>query len=266
MDKNTRSSYNYYPKTKEELREILQIRLKKDKNADLTDINVSNITDMGLLKRTDIIHASPFKAMFGLFEDLDPHNINISNWDVSNVVNMQNMFCSCHNFNSNLKEWDINSLQNASGMFQNCESFVGEGLENWNTQNIERTKSMFHGCVNFNCNIGKWNVKKLTNASYMFTYCHSFEGIGIENWNVENLERAQSMFAGCELFNADISQWNFKKIKNISSILQGCKSFKHKLDNWNISEKCDVIFALKNVPFFRWFPFKNNIPAWYKNK
>ena len=72
------SIYNYFPKTKEELRKILEERLTKDKNADLNDIDVSQITNM-----------------FELFYKLDPHNIDISNWDVSNVTNMSYMFLNC---------------------------------------------------------------------------------------------------------------------------------------------------------------------------
>ena len=38
--------YSCAPETKEELKEILKERLKQDPNADLNDIDVSNITDM----------------------------------------------------------------------------------------------------------------------------------------------------------------------------------------------------------------------------
>ena len=74
--------YTCQPKTREELRKILEKRLKENENADLNDINVSEITDMS-----------------DLFKNLDPHAINISKWDMSNVTNTSFMFFFCKNFN-----------------------------------------------------------------------------------------------------------------------------------------------------------------------
>ena len=45
-----KSKYNYFPKTKEELKDIIKQRVKKEGNeVDLNDIDVSNITDMSNL-------------------------------------------------------------------------------------------------------------------------------------------------------------------------------------------------------------------------
>ena len=86
--------YTYHPKTKGELQLILRERLSKDNNANLNDIDVSDITDMS-----------------NLFEKLNPHNIDISEWDVSNVTNMINMFYNCQNFNCDLSEWNVSNVK-----------------------------------------------------------------------------------------------------------------------------------------------------------
>ena len=44
-----KKSYSCAPQTKEDLIDIIKERLKKDQNADLNDIDVSRITDMGVL-------------------------------------------------------------------------------------------------------------------------------------------------------------------------------------------------------------------------
>ena len=106
-DTKVEKTYNYHPKTREELRKILEERLEKDKNANLNDIDVSNITDMGT---TNFI---------GLFEDLDPHNIDISEWNVSKVTNMRGMFYSCTHFNSDLNNWNVSNVTNMVHMFNN---------------------------------------------------------------------------------------------------------------------------------------------------
>ena len=99
--------YNYYPKTKEELKKVLRERVNKDKNADLNDIDVSEITDMSKL-----------------FEGLDPHNIDISEWDVSNVIDMHYMFYGCQKFNCNLSKWDVSNVGDMHSTFFECENLV----------------------------------------------------------------------------------------------------------------------------------------------
>ena len=85
--------YNYHPKDKDELESLINTLIKeRGKNADLNDIDVSNITDMSKL-----------------FINLDPHNIDISEWNVSNVENMKRMFDNCKNFNSDISNWNVSN-------------------------------------------------------------------------------------------------------------------------------------------------------------
>ena len=75
INKYTTNYYNYHPKTKEELKELIRKLIKERGNdADLNDIDTSKITDMN-----------------SLF-DRSEFNGNISKWDVSNVKDMFAMF------------------------------------------------------------------------------------------------------------------------------------------------------------------------------
>ena len=99
------SKYTCKPKDRLELKKIIEERLKEDKDANLNDIDVSDITDM-----------------HNLFYQLDPHNIDISEWDVSNVKDMLGMFYDCENFNSDLSEWDVSNVKDMDFMFDGCTS------------------------------------------------------------------------------------------------------------------------------------------------
>ena len=77
INKNSKLAYNYCPKTKDELKDIIKQRIESEGNeCNLNDIDTSNITDMS-----------------NLFLDSD-FNGDISKWNVSNVTNMENMFYS----------------------------------------------------------------------------------------------------------------------------------------------------------------------------
>ena len=71
----------------------------------------------------------------------------LSNWDVSNVENMNYMFQYCKNFNCDLSKWDVRNVKRTILMFQNCEKFEGKGLENWDVSNIINMRDMFDKCT-----------------------------------------------------------------------------------------------------------------------
>ena len=78
IKKNKATNYKYFPQSKEELKAIIETRIENEGNkVDLNDIDTSKITDMS-----------------HLFFHLD-FNGDISNWDVSNVRDNEDMFYYC---------------------------------------------------------------------------------------------------------------------------------------------------------------------------
>ena len=102
-NKQSNNNYKYFPKTKEELKDIIVNRIKAEGNkVDLNDIDVSKITDMSsLFERTDF-------------------NGNISTWDVSNVTDMSYMFAWCEDFNQDISGWDVSNVKNMNSVFAYC--------------------------------------------------------------------------------------------------------------------------------------------------
>ena len=98
-----KNKYKYFPKTKQELKAIIKKRIEKEGNeVDLNDIDVSKITDMSGLFR-----GSNFDG-------------DISNWDVSNVTNMNYMFYKCTNFNTDISDWDVSNVKFLYDIFLYC--------------------------------------------------------------------------------------------------------------------------------------------------
>ena len=127
--KNKIIDYKYFPKTKEELKEIIKQRIKTEGNKlDLNDIDVSNITDMS-----------------NLFEDLD-FNGDISMWDVSNVTDMNYMFAGCNKFNQDISNWDVSNVTYMYGMFSGCTSF-NRNIYNWDVSNVKNMGGIFNNCA-----------------------------------------------------------------------------------------------------------------------
>ena len=55
---------------------------------------------------------------------------HISDWDVSNVTDMNRLFNDYDNFNEDLSSWNVSNVTDMSLMFQNTENFTSD-LSNW---------------------------------------------------------------------------------------------------------------------------------------
>ena len=115
------------PKNKEQLKQLINYAFKHN-IYDLNFIDTSEITDMP-----------------GLFTCI-AHDFDVSSWDVSNVIDMFNMFDGCDGFNCDLSSWDVSKVKDMSFMFNQCKTFEGKGLEQWNVSNVEDFREMFIGC------------------------------------------------------------------------------------------------------------------------
>lgn len=153
-----RSDGYYHPKNKEELNTLVTKILNKNREADLNDIDVSNITDLSNLY---MIYANP----------------NVSNWDVSNVKNMTSLF-SHSRINCNLSNWDVSNVENMSNMFSECQSSLKNcKIENWDVSNVKDMMHMFAYSDVDNLDLSKWNPKNVE----PYTIISMFAGTKMEN-------------------------------------------------------------------------------------
>ena len=129
INKNSKLAYNYYPKTKDELEDIIKRRIKSEGNeCDLNDIDTSNITDMSHLFR------------------YSHFNGDISGWNVSNVTDMEGMFSDCRRLTSlDLSGWITPPNTNMQSMFARCTNLTSLNLSGW-LLSSDRIYGMFAGC------------------------------------------------------------------------------------------------------------------------
>ena len=172
--------YEYFPKTKQELRKNIQELL--DKNIyDFNCINTSAITDMSHLFDSG---------------NYPLNDIYISKWDVSNVKYMQFMFDGYENFNCDLSKWDVSNVKNMKGIFSWCIKFNCD-LSKWDVSNVTDMSFMFDNCKIFDCDLSSWDVSNVEDMSCMFSGCEKFEGKGLNKWNINKVRNMDFMFDNC---------------------------------------------------------------------
>ena len=183
-----KTEHTLFPKSKEELYKMIKDEIDKNGNeCSLNHIDVSRLNDMSYL----------------FYDGLEDFDGDISEWDVSNVEDMEGMFYK--------------------------SKFTGENgdISKWNVRAVIDMQDMFR-YSKFSGDIGDWNVSNVTNMRHMFREC-PFNG-DISNWDVSNVEDVAYMFYKNDVFNKDISMWNLKSVEYSSgvfnsSLLQDKKEF-----------------------------------------
>ena len=77
----------------------------------------------------------------------DITEIDLSNFDTSNVTDMNNMFYNCSLLSSlNLSNFNTSKVTNMAYTFYNCTLLSSLNLLNFNTSKVTNMNSMFYGC------------------------------------------------------------------------------------------------------------------------
>lgn len=124
--------------TDDNIKQIVKAELDRlGHDADLNHINVSKVTSMYNVFRTD-----EFGFLGIRYIDLNP---DVSKWNVENCKIFDNMFRYCENFNCDISKWD--------------------------TKNATSMRAMFFGCIKFKQDLSGWDVSYNADYTLCFFKC-----------------------------------------------------------------------------------------------
>ena len=178
LNKNIDIKTTEIPNNKRELCDIIKHRYNENQEIlDLSDIDISNITNLEDLFKESLPHISCLKNIKEI--------IGIEDWNTSNVTNMSGLFKYFELVTKiDVSDWDVSNVEDMSLMFFGCKYLKNVGdLSKWNTKNLKKTNMMFVDCGILSTigDISKWNINKLKNAEYMFQSCKRLK-LDISNW------------------------------------------------------------------------------------
>ena len=151
--------------------------------------------------------------------------LNTDNWfTTGNLNNLHGMFEACTSLRSqgtdintqhphgiNVSNWNVSNVVNADEAFAGCSALTTLDVSNWNWSKTTGLENLFQNCVNLidPIDISGWDMSKVTSIAGMFNGCQSITTLDVSSWDTSSITGMDSPFGGCiSLVNCDYSGFN----------------------------------------------------------
>ena len=156
-----------------------------DKMKDILDIDLSNF---------DTSNVTDMSTMFYGMSNLT--SLNLSNFDTSRVTDMSSMFTFMYNLTTlNLSNFDTSKVTDMHDMFQGLK-LTSLDLSNFDTSNVTDMNTMFANMPNLiTLDLSNFDTSQVTDMSYMFENMYSLKILDISNFDISKVESMSFTFA-----------------------------------------------------------------------
>ena len=240
----------------------------------ITDANIQTAVDLwisdpsaatttyGVISDWDV---SQVTDMSELFEDKTTFNDDISNWDVSSVTNMEFMFISATSFNQDVGSWDVSSVTFMQGMFLSANAF-NQDISSWCVTNIvsEQRSFSFDSPLS-DANKPVWGTCPITDANIQtavdlwvsdVSTATTTYGV-ISDWDVSQVTDMSELFEDKTTFNDDISNWDVSSVTNMNTMFGYAVAFNQDIGSWDMSSVITMDYM-----FFNASAFNQDLSTW----
>ena len=162
-----------------------------------------NIVYLHYIKNSNLTPTIPINAtscykMFYNCESLT--QLDLSNFNTSNVVNMSEMFSDCLNLMQlDLSNFDTSQVTSMCNMFCSCEAVTQLDFSSFNTSKVTDMSGMFFNCKSLKMlDLSNFDISSIHYMNKMFCYCYNLTTIYISNeWNTGSIDRFDDMLSHC---------------------------------------------------------------------
>ena len=115
--------------------------------------------------------------------------IDLFNFDTSQVQYMGEMFSSCYNLKSlNVSNLNTSQVISMMDMFYDCHSLISLDLSSFDTSKVNRMHWMFIRCYNLiSLNLSSFNTSKVMNMDSMFNDCRSLISLDLSSFDTSRV-------------------------------------------------------------------------------
>ena len=171
---------------------------------------------------------SEVTSMYGMFSYCNNlQYINFANINTSSVSNMNQMFAGCNSLLSlDLSNFDTSKVKEMSFMFYGCRLLPSIDLSNFRTPNLRKMNSIFSGCYSLkSIDLTSFDTTKVYTLELAFYECLKLTSINLKNFDVENVNSFSQMFSYCvSLISLDLSNFITYSAERMDEMFLECSS------------------------------------------
>lgn len=239
FDKNTNKLLNY---------STLGSNIRNVPAIDLTDHFTDGQTPRDFLKLLAQVlpefKLPELRSLEGKYKITQPKNKDELIKSIRLAINDKGLNCSLNHIDTSL-------VTDMSALFtKEFREFNGD-ISKWDVSKVTTMKEMFYNS-RFTGDISNWNVSNVKDMSDMFAITR-FNG-DISKWNVSNVTNMDHMFANSG-FNSDISKWDVSNVTNMVGMFV-TTDFNQDISKWDVSKVTDMRGMFENSQF------NKNISKW----
>ena len=186
----------------------------------ISNFNTSNVTNMSY--------------MFNTCQCLSNLN-DVEGFDTSKVEDMSYMFYDFSTMNTdkngildlNLSNWDLTNVEDMNHMFSKVVLIKSVTFGDVNTLNLKDMSNMFHLCSRIkSIDMSSFDTDNVTNMSHLFDSCRLLESLpNINSWNVSKVEDMSYILNNDSNIiidqNNNLSTWTPTSCNNFENALSG---------------------------------------------
>jgi len=191
---------------------------------DLSNCDTRNVTDMSSMFCSDYdlrelslpnFNTENVTNMASMFDGTGCYEIDISNFDFSNVTSLENFLCSNDNLYSvDLPDTiDTSNVTNMAAMLCQTPNLNDFEIEKFDTSAVTTMEYMFQGSGMVDPDLSHFDTSNVTNMEFMFSESHAYD-LDLTSFDTSKVTSMRYMFSGSEATSLDVSSFDTSKVTN----------------------------------------------------
>ncbi len=140
-------------------------------------------------------------SMVGMFANCYMTQIDLTNFDFSNVTDLTSFFQRCYNLQSlDLSNKSFASVEYAEAFCKDDSRLTTVSFANCNFDSVKSVASMFNGCTKLaTVDLSGVSMPVVEDVSAMFNRCNALSYLDISGLNFSNVTSCSAMYAQCRV-------------------------------------------------------------------
>ena len=189
--------------------------------------------------------------------------VDLSNFDASEVITMNSMFGYCYDLISiNFGNINTPKLKEMAYLFNECFSLLYLDLSSFNTSSVISMNFLFNNCASLtSINFGNFDISQVTNIDHFFCGCREITSLDLSNFNLSSVKIMQSMFRDCSsLVSLDLSHFRTTSVKEMYFLFCDCKNLEYvDISNFDLTKTSRAQYLFENCNNLKYINLKNFI-------